>query len=420
MAVSAAATAQPAALDAAQATRTFARMQALCEADGGSAWGVSLCGPLLLADPATRRFVANMDGAQAALEPEGTIFHGRLPDDVPIANTSVQWNGRRWTMLMLPVPEQEPALSILLMHEAWHRIQDQLGLAAAHAEQPQLDTEQGRVALRLELRALRAALATNVPVRRRQAVQDALVFRGWRQARFPQAREAENAMERHEGIAEYSGRLLAQDATLEAHLVEHLHRGDAVKAYARSFAYYTGPAYGVLLDRASPGWRERWNRRDGLPEQLAVALQLDVPAGEAAFKQRAARHGLAEIQAQEAARAAEQARVVAALRARLVDGPVLVAPVNGASFSFDPGRVTPLASHGAVYGVIRAAAAWGVLEVADGGLLSSDWSRLSVAYGDAAVSADEVKGEGWSLRLKPGWTLAQGARAGDWTITRQD
>lgn len=420
MTVSAGASAQ-AAVDsgAVSAMAAFGRMQALCEADDGNAWGVSLCGPVLLADPATRQFVANMDGVETTFERDGAVFKGRLPDAVPIANTSVAWNGRAWTMLMLPLPEKEPALSILLMHEAWHRIQPQIGLEAVHADQEQLDTEPGRVSLRLELRALQAAIAATTPAGQ-QAIRDALTFRAWRQARFPKALDAENAMERHEGIAEYTGRLLSQDAAMSAHLADHLRKGDAVTAYARSFAYYTGPAYGVLLDRASPGWRKTWNRRDGLPEMLAVALHLKVPADDDSFNEYATRYGLSGIQAEESARAIKQVAVADALRAGLIDGPVLVAPVKGASFSFDPNRVTPLAPTGAVYGTIRAAADWGVLEVANDGLLSTDWSRLSVAYTEAKVAVDGAEGRGWRLHLKPGWKVVPGKRAGDWTIARMD
>lgn len=37
------------------ASRIFARAHALCSADGGDLWGVSLCGPLMLADPKTQQ-----------------------------------------------------------------------------------------------------------------------------------------------------------------------------------------------------------------------------------------------------------------------------------------------------------------------------------------------------------------------------
>ncbi|MCL7714399.1 RIPOR family protein [Stenotrophomonas mori] len=406
--------------DADAADAAFRRMRQLCAADDGRAWGVRLCGPVLLADPATRRVVADRDGVDTALERDGTVFRGRLPDDMPVANTAVEWNGRRWTMLMLPLPEEEPARSILFMHEAWHRIQAQAGLPPTHADQDHLETAQGRAALRLELRALHAAMVATRADLRQQAGSDAMTFRAWRQARFPGARAAEEALERHEGLAEYTGRLLAQDAALEAHLAEHLRRGDGLAAYARSFAYYTGPAYGALLDRAAPDWRSAWNREDGLPQLLAAASGAQPDASDAAFQLAGRRYGLAAVEAEEATRARHQAEAVAELRARLVDGPVLGVPVNGARFSFDPNRVTPLPPQGAVYGVIRVAADWGVLDVDGDGLLSSDWKRLSVAHAGARQTAAGWTGPGWVLTLAPGWELRPAAREGDWTLRRQE
>lgn len=405
--------------DAAMAMAAFEHAQSLCEADGGRAWGVSLCGPVMIADPATRGVVTNMDGVDAPLERDRAVFRGHLPDAVPVANTAVRWNGRVWTMLVAPLPADEPGRSILLMHEAWHRIQDQIGLAALNADQPQLATETGRVSLRLELRALSAALVATDPAARRVAVKDALTFRAWRHFRFPEAQAAEDALERHEGLAEYTGRLLSRDDAMIPILAEHLGKGDRVHAYARSFAYYTGPAYGLLLDAAAPDWKATWDRREGLPQRLAGALGLEMAADDAAFAARGMRYGAATIQAEEAARALEQATRVAGLRAGLVDGPVLVAPVSGASFSFDPNTVTPLPPEGTVYGVIRAAADWGVLTVEKDGLLSTDWSRLTVAHTGSRPTEDGLTGESWSLTLKPEWRLTPGARDGDWTIGRR-
>jgi hypothetical protein len=406
-------------LDAGLATRAFERAQSLCDADRGRAWGVSLCGPILIADPATRGVIANIDGASTPLERDGEVYKGRLPDTVPIANTAARWNGRVWTMLIAPLPQDESALSILLMHEAWHRIQDQIGLAATNADQPQLATEAGRLSLRLELRALSAALVSTDPTERRAAVRDALTFRAWRYARFPQAEAAENAMERHEGLAEYSGRTLSRDGEMIRHLTEHLGRGDRVGEYARSFAYYTGPAYGVLLDTASPNWKATWDRREGLPLMLSKSLGLEATSDDSAFAASGLRYGATTIRTEEAARALEQSTRIASLRAGLVEGSVLIAPVSGANFSFDPNKVTPLPPEGTVYGVIRAAADWGVLDVEKAALLSNDWSRLSVEYKGAAPTDNGLRGSGWTLTLKPDWELTPGPRDGDWTIRRR-
>lgn len=398
-----------------EARRVFAHAQHQCAADDGRLWGVSLCGPMLIADPATRQVIANMDGLDTSLERDGDLYVGRLPDNTPIANTATTWNGRSWTMLMTPTPKTEPDLSILIAHENWHRIQGQLGLNAEHMDADYLATEEGRLALRLELRALTAAFSAPTPEAEHQAISDALAFRDWRQAHFPDAAHAEAALERHEGLAEYTGRVLSQDPEMIAHLVGHLQRGDRVTAFARSFAYYTGPAYGVLLDRHRPNWRaDQDGRRD--PAQL---LKTTLAPGRTDFETAGARYDIASVRAEEARRAETQRLLIAGFTARLVEGPVLAAPVRGASFSFDPNRITPLPPHGAVYGVIRAAADWGVLEVTKDGLLSSGWDRLTVTTQNARSTEDGMTGDGWSLTLAPEWRLLPGARSGDWTITRK-
>jgi hypothetical protein len=262
-------------LDPVSATSAFEHAQSLCEADQGRAWGVSLCGAMLVADPATRAFISNMDGVDAPLERDGEVFKGRLA------------------------------------------------------------------------------------------------------------------------------------------------QGDQVRAYARSFAYYTGPAYGVLLDEVSPDWKKTWDRREGLPSRLAKTLGLEIPSDDEAFAASGLRYGAAAIQAEEAARALEQSARIATLRAALVEGSVLIAPVSGANFSFDPNTVTPLPPEETVYGVIRAAADWGVLEVHDAALLSTDWSRLTVEHAGAVRTDDGLKGRGWTLTLRPGWELTPGPRGGDWTIGRR-
>ena len=54
----------------------------------------------------------------------GEIFRGRLPDEINIANTATDWAGVKWTMMMLPLPEDAGRRAALLAHEMWHRIQE--------------------------------------------------------------------------------------------------------------------------------------------------------------------------------------------------------------------------------------------------------------------------------------------------------
>ena len=95
--------AQSGSLTAATATAHFAEAETVSNADGGRHWGVPLYGPMLFVDETTRRVIANE--SSAGLEADGGVFIGTLPEDVGIANTAATWNGKKWTMLMWPLPE---------------------------------------------------------------------------------------------------------------------------------------------------------------------------------------------------------------------------------------------------------------------------------------------------------------------------
>src|SRR5688500_11221308 len=84
---------------------------AVCRAEGGALWGRPLCGPVVLVDPTTRDAVASADGR---------VFEAKIPESIGIANTSVDWDGRAWTMVMWPLPDDELGRRKLLAHESFH------------------------------------------------------------------------------------------------------------------------------------------------------------------------------------------------------------------------------------------------------------------------------------------------------------
>jgi hypothetical protein len=112
--------------------------------------------------------------------------------------------------------------------------------------------------LRQEIRALARGLRAEGAAGR-QSAADAMLFRIYRHHLFPGSEAMEAAMEKHEGLAEYTGvfvamRATGEDISREARVVEAFE--DSTQ-FARSFAYATGPAVGLLLDRYAAGWRGR-------------------------------------------------------------------------------------------------------------------------------------------------------------------
>lgn len=408
--------AQDARLTAARAWFDEAARQ--CEADQGRLWGESLCGPLLLVDPATRQVIASQGDADGDLTPAGGVFVGTLPADQTLANTALDWAGVRWSELLWPLPDDAGERRTLVAHESFHRIQPRLGLpAAGERDNAHLDTVEGRTALQLEWRALDAALAATEDADRRARIADALAFRADRYRRFPAAAESEAALERNEGLAEYTGVMVGQDApdARVAMARRNLSVQAGAPSFVRAFAYANGPAYGLLLDRYVPGWRDRI-RQGGTPASLlAGALQLDLVAMPEAAPLAARYDGVALLAA-ERARAAARERLLAGYRARLVDGPVLHLPLAHMKMQFNPSTLVPLGEAGTVYPTLHVSDDWGAVDVDGAALMAPDWSRVTVPAPARDADGNLLRGEGWTLQLAPGWRLVPGARSGDYTI----
>lgn len=255
---------------------------------------------------------------------------------------------------------------------------------------------------------------------RRRAVADALLFRARRRTLFPSAAAEERGMEMHEGLAEYTGIRLSGSPdparlVIDGNLSEEPRR----ESFVRSFAYASGPAYGLLLDKAAPGWTRRLRGDDDLAELLRTSLRLTRPRDEGReASERARVYGGEELSASELRREEERRRLVEGYRARLVEGPVLSLPLRSMRMSFDPGNIVPLEGLGTVYPNIRIVDVWGILTVARGGaLLSQTFSAVNVTAPSDA-SGRPLRGDGWTLELSDGWSLAPGAREGDYVLRK--
>jgi hypothetical protein len=406
------------AIDSALASRYLQEAAQLCNADGGRLWGKSLCGPILLVDPVSRRVVANQADAQGKLHADGDVYVGRLPDSEPMANTAVDWAGVHWTEMLWPMKEDAAQRHTLMAHEAFHRIQASLGLLADRRDAPHMDTLEGRYTVQLEWRALDAALAANTDAERRARAADALTFRAARYQRFPDAERAETALERNEGLAEYTGVMVGNRTPAEPVAMARWDLAWHPKndsSFARSFAYPSGPAYGILLDRYRPGWRKAIVKGGSPAGMLAQALHVDL-AAKPDVEKLAARYDGAALLASEGARAEVRARLAAQYKAKLVSGPVLTLPLKHMKVQFNPSNLVPLGNAGTVYPTMQVIDDWGSITVDDGALMASDWTLLTVAAPDADANKGELHGQGWTMTLAPGWQVVPGTRKGDRTI----
>jgi hypothetical protein len=403
-------------VDLQRAQEFFKEAQALCERDAGRLWGVSICAPMVIGDARTQTFATSQPPPDAP-----------RPKIIGLLNGPIQWGGTWWAAMTWETFVSWPARwrGELAFHESFHIVQLTKGIAApdrarigpnTRSESEHLDTADGRYWLRLEWRALARALReSGAP--RSQAVREALAFRRARHTRYPDYVISEYVNDMNEGLATYTQTVLGAPSETDAiaRALELLAGAEDGESFVRTFSYTSGPAYGLLLDAASPGWP----RRMGISDEPAVLLMrvLGVqPVADAAAA--AARYGGAELREAEEQREQKRQARIAELRRRFVDGPVLVMPGGGGGMSDSRGAVV-IPDVGTIYfHAYRMTGPWGALEADKGVLVSSDGRTRRLP---APVWRDEttISGDGWTLKVAPGWVIREGARPGDYEVVRR-
>jgi hypothetical protein len=236
-------------VDQQRAQEYFKEAQALCERDGGRLWGVSICAPMVIGDARTRTFATSQQ------PPEGP-----RPQIIGLVNGPVQWGGTMWAAVTWDTIANWPARTRgeLFLHESFHIVQPALVVNGPAGANEHLDSVDGRYWLRLEWRALARALRDSGELRL-QAVREALAFRQARHTRYPDKVESERVLYVTEGFASYTQTVLAapSESDAVARGIELLADAEAGESFVRTFTYTSGPAYGLLLDAAAPGWPRR-------------------------------------------------------------------------------------------------------------------------------------------------------------------
>lgn len=395
-------------VDQLRAQEYFKEAQALCERDAGRLWGVSLCGPMVIVDQASRT------RATSQPEPEGPP--PRLPG---FADGPVSWGGLRWfsfPLYMLPEKDADVRQQVML-HGLFHRIQSELGLITEDGFNGHLDTLEGRVWMQLEWRALRRAVESGGSSQA-EAIADALAFRRERRRLFPGAAENERREEIREGLATYTGIAAWANSSADAHraAASALAGGESQPAFVGNFEAHSGPAYGVLLDDLLPGWRRRVRGTSDLGDMLASATNRPPTAD---LTVAAARYDEATLRTAEEARDRAQQVRVAELRRRFVDGHVLTMPAAGSGTSDTTGSVGIPDVGTVLFRTFTLSAQWGRLNATGGVLRAADGATLSVPV-TGPLAGTTLQGDGWSVTLNAGWVVRPAARSGSFVIVREN
>lgn len=402
----------------------FSEAKSLSDSDNGNLWGLKLYGPMLFVNQSDRFIIANEPDNENYLKRDDEVYCGTLPNEVNIANTSMTWKGKRWTMVMLPLSDDNFERGTLMMHELFHRIQSNLNLPAYNYSCNYFDDKMGRILLRLEWNELSAAL-NSVKHEKLTHIKNAIILNNYRKQLFPGADTLESRMLMNEGLAEYTGLKLggSPDSSIINSLLHRISLAEKVPSFVRFFAYLSGPLYCMLLDNSSLQWRKNISDKQNLPELLksAYKIKTNKKINEAAEKILITNKN-SGIFVFENERDIKRKEQLAYYKEKFLNKPVITIPLNNMSIQFNPGNLVPLENIGTVYPTIRITDDWGILNVTQDALLSSDFRTVTISLPDNIidpVDLNNIKSRDWTLEVKDGWNLKPTSSKGKYILSIQ-
>ncbi|MCP4634601.1 MAG: hypothetical protein GY855_16860 [candidate division Zixibacteria bacterium] len=408
-------------IDESLAYQYFQEASVLSKIDNGRLWGVELYGPMMFVDPDNRTIAANYPDKEGILKRDGKVYRGVLPVEENIANTATSWAGLTWTMMVWPLPEDKYSRANLMMHELWHRIQSDIGFPASNSENNHLDKKEGRILIQLEWQALKEAI-NNDKKKRIDHLRNALIFRKYRRELYPDAASMERALEMNEGLAEYTGLALSgrDNESKIKHLIKVVDKTKDLPTFVRSFAYITGPLYGLLLDYSGIDWRAGLTKDNDLGGLLVDIYDIKISGRiEREYEASSMFYNANDIKKREDEREEKKRIVIEGLRNKFVTSSIVIIPLQDANLQFDPRNLQPLDDLGTVYPNIRISDNWGILTATNGALISSEWNRITVSalsINSESIKTTHIEGDGWTLELKDNWKLRPSERHGDYIL----
>jgi hypothetical protein len=384
-------------------------------------WNKDLYGAMFFIDPQTRQLFANEPDTVGFLKPAGNIYTGILPENINFANTAIDWNGKRWTMIMLPIAEDKYKRINLSAHELFHKAQPSLGFILKDAANNHLDDKAGRIYLRLELEALKKATQSSSKKEIQQHLTHALTFRKYRNLLYPGSDTTENLLELNEGMAEFTGLIIS--GRNKNRVAEYFANGINTffenPTFIRSFAYYTTPAYGYLLYGKSKNWNKEITMNTNLANYFIKAFNINLPTNlKKTVEIISGNYNEKIIVGEETAREEKNKKIIADYKHKFIDSPHFELRFEKMNISFDPRNIVPLEDKGTVYPNIKVTDLWGILSVDDGALMSSNWDKITITH-PIKIENKKIIGAGWTLELADNYSIEKDETNGNYKLIKK-
>jgi len=368
----------------------FEHVEKLCNKDNGKLWGINLYAPVLGVD-SLRNIVSNVPDAPKT-----------FPADKPVANSTTELDGKRWTMILWPLSGDQMHQSIILVHEMFHYRQPELGLwQNKDPNNSHLSNRDARTLLKLEWNALKAAASCDGE-QKKTALKDALSFRAQRRHLYPDFAAEENSLEIQEGLAEYTGRRIAVPDNKEylqsLSDLDYLYESDNL---TRSFAYLSGPLYGLILDQSGHSWHKEINSGSDLGSSAMEIYGITLPENlEETVETAKAKYDFESIDAAEEAFQRKLEERNQTLRKLFAPDNIITLECPNLSIQFSPDSMIKMDDGSMVIYGCTAFCDWGSVE-GHPLKVTSDWRSIELPRLDTlSFNNDTITTSGWTLIKK--------------------
>lgn len=388
---------------------------------GFKIWNRDLYSGILLVNPQTRQLYSNESDRENSLKLQNNIYIGALPDNVNIANTSIKWNGKTWTMLMLPLPNDKNDRINLLAHELFHTVQTSLGFPQNNKESNHLEQKDGRIYLRLELEALKKSILSSNKKEQKKHLTNAFIFRKYRNILFPESNDIENLLELNEGLAEYTGFAISNrnKEQIKQHFVNSINTFVQNPTYVRSFAYNTTPIYGYLLSKKNKYWNQKISSENNLSDYFIEELGIKIPTDLKDIIGKIIKEYDGETIIREEQEREERIKIkITEYKSKFIEQPHFEITFEKMNVSFDPRNIFPIEDKGTIYPNIRITDNWGILEVNNGALMHPNWDKISISI-PTKINDQFVEGDDWSLQLNKNYVVIKDQKNNNYIIVKK-
>ncbi len=367
-------------------------------------WNKNIYGPILLIDQKNGKYYANTNPDEEMFAKEYNCYEGTLPNDKRIGvNTTVRWKGKVWATVNLPL-SNIPGFDIeVTTHELTHVELASRGHSINIQNTSHLTTASGRVLMRLELELLKKFIQNDG--NDIQLLKDALSIRQIRYQEFPGFKANENNLEHNEGLASYSGTIMANLTKSKIKSFYSMRINNFVKnpIYGRDFAYLPMTIYGTKLIESDSLWTQKITPNTDLTDFLVKAFEVDQLPKD--LKYYISKYDFTGIIEQEKNTVKTLQKSVDSIARIFVKGPHLKVKFEQPQMTTSPEDFV-LNDMGRHFNFIKVTDMWGELNATKGIVISPDF-RTGYLRIPTNYSTNNVVGEGYTLNLNDKYRITK-------------